>query len=351
MQKFMEKIYLKNLDKLIEKCTELPNTIFCSKAKILAFIILNVRYEAIMKQRCLKCHPYKLVVEMVDASIAFLESICEISFLDSKEEIGKPFGPMEAEHEDLFQKLWVNFNESEYQNRIDRFVHRIKINKLESIVRSSKIIDFGCGHGNFAHALIQCGANFVKGVDFGKDSINYAKNARDKLGVSEEVISFEVASVYKTKEPSGFYDFAIQNGVFHHLENDDLAYREVYRVLKPNGKFWIYTDGSGAISHDLWDYSRKALEEIPSGFILDFLTEMGVETNKRYHLDDGLNAVYKHMSLEDLTSRLGRIGFKFVRRLVGGYDTDFDHDVIEKDYYGIEKFGSGDIRILVQKVS
>ena len=271
--------------------------------------------------------------------------------MDSKEEVGRQFGQMEVEHENLFQKLWVNFNESEYQNRIDRFIHRIKINKLESIVRGSRIIDFGCGHGNFAHALIECGASFVKGIDFGRDSINYAKDARDRLNVSEEVISFEVASVYDTKEPSGFYDFAIQNGVFHHLENDDLAYKEVHRVLKPSGAFWVYTDGSGAISHDLWDYSRKALEEIPSGFILDFLAEIGVETNKRYHLGDGLNAVYKHTLVEDLTSQLGGIGFKFVRRLVGGYDTDFDHDVIEKDRYGIEKFGSGDIRVLFQKVS
>ena len=105
-------------------------------------------------------------------------------------------------------------------------------------------------------------------------------------------------------------------------EHVEVFMKEVYRVLKTNGKFWIYTDGSGAIAPDLWDYSRQVLEEIPSGFILDFLTEMGIETNKKYHLGDGLNAVYKHTSLADLTSQLGRIGFKFVRRLVRGYDTD-----------------------------
>ena len=128
-----------------------------------------------------------------------------------------------------------------------------------------------------------------------------------------------------------------------------MAYEEVYRVLKPDGCFWIYTDGSKAISHDLWDYSRKALEKIPSEFILDFLKELGIETNKRYHLGDGLNAVYKHNTLESLTSQLSGIGFKFIRRLVGGYDTDFDHDAIDSDRYGLEKFGSGDIRIIVQK--
>ena len=60
IKSLMQKIYLKNLDKLIEKCAELPNTVFFSKAKILVFIVLNMRYEVIMKQRELRHHPYKL---------------------------------------------------------------------------------------------------------------------------------------------------------------------------------------------------------------------------------------------------------------------------------------------------
>ena len=99
------KIYLKNLDKLAEKCAELPNTVFFSKAKILAFVILNMRCEVIMKQRDLKRHPYEPVAEMINTIISFLESMCEIDFLDNKEEISKPFGQMEMEHENLFNKL------------------------------------------------------------------------------------------------------------------------------------------------------------------------------------------------------------------------------------------------------
>ena len=76
----MKKIYIKNLDKLIETCAALPNTVFFSKAKILALIILNMKYEVIMKQRDLKRHPYELVAEMIDTSISLLESMCEISF-------------------------------------------------------------------------------------------------------------------------------------------------------------------------------------------------------------------------------------------------------------------------------
>ena len=38
------------------------------------------------------------------------------------------------------------------------------------------------------------------------------------------------------------------------------------------------------------------------------------------------------------------------RRLTGGVPTDFDHDAIAADPFGQEKFGSGDIRVLVQKL-
>ncbi len=121
-------------------------------------------------------------------------------------------------------------------------------------------------------------------------------------------------------------------------------------MLKPGGWFWVYTDGQGAVSHELWDASVHILREVPHEFILEVLDSLGVEVNKRYHLGDGLNAVYRHTTWEELTARLERLGFGEFRRLVGGFPTDFDHDVIEQDPYGVEKFGSGDLRLLAQKV-
>ena len=43
-----------------------------------------------------------------------------------------------------------------------------------------------------------------------------------------------------------------------------------------------------------------------------------------------------------------KIGFKFVRQLKGGYETDFDKPYI-KDKYFNQKFGSGDLRLLFKK--
>jgi hypothetical protein len=83
--------------------------------------------------------------------------------------------------------------------------------------------------------------------------------------------------------------------------------------------------------------------------VLEVLDFLGVETNKRYHLGDGLNATYRHTSWADLVARLEGYGFAEFRRLTGGFPTDFDHDVLEADPYGREKFGEGDIRLLARK--
>jgi len=348
----MEKIYLSELDKLKNLADNIPNTKMMAQAKILTLVILNMRYEPISINQNLKTHPYILVNDLVKNSISFLSAMNEIKYIEdpSSEIIKKQNLKLEQEHEELFQKLWVKFSIDEYKKRIERYVYRLQINGLnQGILNESKCIDFGCGHGNFAHALLKAGAKYVYGIDFGKNNILYAKNARDRLGIQPDQIEFKVETVYNVSKDNNSFDFAIQNGVFHHLEDEDAAYNEVWRVLKPNGLFWIYSDGYGSIKNDLWETSKYILKEIEYDFIISYIDSLNIETGKKYHLGDGLNAIYRYTTWDDLTKRLSKYGFGNFKRLVGGFPTDYDHDVIAKDKYGKEKFGEGNIRILAQK--
>jgi SAM-dependent methyltransferase len=349
----MKKIYLAELEALKHLSDNIPDTPMIAFAKIIALVVLNMRYEKIMLDRNLKSHPYILVNDIVKESQSFLTTMQQISFIEAP--CAPCFSPneksMEDGHEELFQKLWIDFSEQEYKSRIERYVYRLKINGLaDGWLKGFKCIDFGCGHGNFAHALIRAGADFVYGVDVGKDSIEYAIKARDTLMVKPEQIEFKIESVYNVSCECNSFDFAIQNGVFHHLEDEDAAYKKVLDVLKPGGWLWIYTDGEGSIAGDLWDVSRHILKAVPYEFVISCLKFMNIETGKRYHLGDGLNAIYRRTTWKDLTGRLRKLGFGNFRRLVGGYATDFDHDVIAADKYGKEKFGEGDLRILCQLI-
>ncbi len=349
----MEKTYLQHLKQLHKFADEIPNTPMMALAKITALIMLNMRYERVMLNRDLDTHPYILVSELIRDAYSLLSAWREISFIEdpAASVLQRKEMDLEARHQALFQQLWTKFSVEEYKQRIQRYVHRLCINGLgDGYLKGFKCIDFGCGHGNFAHALIREGAAFVYAIDYGPENIEYASKVRDQLGIEPSQIEFEVECVYDVSKESNYVDFAIQNGVFHHLEDEDAAYREVWRVLKPGGWFWIYTDGAGGISHDLWDASAHMLCDIPQEFIISHLDYLNMETGKRYHLGDGLNATYRHTTWAELTERLSRLGFGNFRRLVGGFPTDFDHDVIAADKYGREKFGEGDLRLLAQKV-
>lgn len=329
----------------------LPNTRMLATAKVTACAALNMRWEKLMVDRELTESPLPRVEELIADARRQLEAWADAAFIEGSEPqpLTAPSPEMEERHHDLFQELWVNFDEADYDDRIARYSHRLEINGLaDGFLNGKRVIDFGCGHGNFLHACLRAGAASGLGIDYGEDAIRYAQAAAERLGV--ENLEFRLESVYGVNVADASFDFAIQNGVFHHLDDEDRAYREVHRVLEPGGWFWIYTDGAGAVSHDLWDASVRILREVPHPFILEVLDFLGVETNKRYHLGDGLNAVYRHTTWEALTERLEGYGFGNFRRLTGGFPTDFDHDVLEADPYGVEKFGSGDLRLLAQKV-
>jgi SAM-dependent methyltransferase len=350
----LEKIYLQRLEELKRIADAIPNTRMMALAKISTLVILNMRYENIMVDRNLGEHPYALVSKYIDDACSLLSGWHEVAFIEdaSSQLIRSQETSLEEGHKQLFQDLWVNFSSEEYVERIERYVYRLRINGLgDGWLKGFRCIDFGCGHGNFAHALIREGAEYVYAIDYGSDNIAYAIKAGERLGVEPSKIEFGVESVYSVPKESDSFDFAVQNGVFHHLEDEETAYMEVYRVLKPGAWVWIYTDGSGAISHDLWDASSYILRDIPHELIISHLDYLNIETGKRYHLGDGLNATYRHETWEGLTERLSMFGFGNFRRLVGGFPTDFDHDVIVQDRYGREKFGEGDLRLLAQKVS
>ena len=249
----------------------------------------------------------------------------------------------------MFQKLWVNYTFDEYKKeRLGRYIKRIEINKIQGLIKNKKIVDFGCGHGNFLMSMIKFKPKKCVGIDYGKNSIDYANKFRKKF-YPDQNISFLIRSVYQSKLKKNYFDFAIQNGVFHHLDYENKAYVEVHRVLKSGGYLWVYTDGGGGIRDFVWDLSQKLLKNIDNNIIQNQIRSIGLTTNKEYHLGDGLSARYRHTDLKGIKAKFKKIGFKYIRQLNGGFKTDFDYPY-SKDKYFRKKFGSGDLRLLFQKI-
>jgi SAM-dependent methyltransferase len=102
-------------------------------------------------------------------------------------------------------------------------------------VTPSHILDYGCGTGGTSRELLeQFHARSVVGVDASRESLDLARTAH-----VDPRLQFHTMS---DLEPSGSFDVAYCNGVFHHVEPDARldALGYVRRSLSAGGYFALF---------------------------------------------------------------------------------------------------------------
>ena len=83
---------------------------------------------------------------------------------------------------------------------------RIKINKIQGLIKNKRIVDFGCGHGNFLMSMLKFKPTECVGIDYGKQSIQYANRYRKRF-FPKHNISFLERSVYQSKLKNNYFEF------------------------------------------------------------------------------------------------------------------------------------------------
>ena len=114
--------------------------------------------------------------------------------------------------------------------------HLAKITKT-----NTRILDLGCGEGLTAAVV------FNRKLDIGLDNHKYFVKLAIDSGVYKKVI---LGDARKIPLPNKSVDLVFSNCVIEHIEEIDKVFSEVYRVLKPGGKFVFTTP-----SHNLYKYS------------------------------------------------------------------------------------------------
>jgi SAM-dependent methyltransferase len=103
---------------------------------------------------------------------------------------------------------------------------------VERSFQPRNILDFGCGTGSAtSHFVAVLRLNNVTGVDVSDPSIELARNRFGTDGVD-----FQVLREFK---PSGQFDLAFCNGVFHHIPLSERAgaVKYIYNAVRPGGLF------------------------------------------------------------------------------------------------------------------
>ncbi len=197
------------------------------------------------------------------------------------------------QHAEWWQKGFTNGADEEYSEQIIPLAR-------ELLSGYDKILDIGSGEGQISRTLCDSGADTAIGVDPTHNQIVEASRrggAALYLRGQAEHLPFR----------SGSFDAAIACLVFEHIEEMDLAIKEVSRILRPKGKFVFFlnhplvqTPGSGWIDDQILDPPEQYWRIGP------YLTEsIGME-----EVDKGVFLPFIHRPLSRYVNALSEAGLK-----------------------------------------
>ena len=151
---------------------------------------------------------------------------------------------------------------------INRVVSKYnKVNKTDTLSKL-KCLDIGCGGGLLSERLARLGAS-VTGIDVTKSSIETAKIHAFNSGLNINYINTDVSAFIK-QDPRKNFDLIIASEVIEHLDNRNLFFKEVSKLLKNKGILILTTINKTALSLLLAKFmAENILKLLPKG-IHDF---------------------------------------------------------------------------------
>ncbi len=96
------------------------------------------------------------------------------------------------------------------------------------------VLDCGCGPGAITLGIAECIApGAVMGVDFVASQVERAIATATSAGIKN--IAFQTADCYSLPFDDNSFDRVFSHALMEHLSDPALAFRELYRVLNPEG--------------------------------------------------------------------------------------------------------------------
>lgn len=110
---------------------------------------------------------------------------------------------------------------------------------LGTIKKGETVLDIGCGAGvdTLVAAIMSGSEGKVVGIDLTSEMLDRARANLEKTSLGN--VSFQEGSAEDLPFSEASFDVVISNGVFNLVPNKTKALKEVFRVLKPNGRFLL----------------------------------------------------------------------------------------------------------------
>ena len=203
-------------------------------------------------------------------------------------------------------------------------IFRDRLHLPSQMFRGAHILDMGCGTGEHTAVYASWGA-FVSGVEFNPLSIERLRWIFERYGLSDQLITLEPVSIHDWTPPSGpTYDFAISDGVLHHLADAHEGFMKLAGGVKRGGFVVISTAPlPGAeqrwLMRQLIQRFASSLEEaitlVKQWFpeYLDRATRLGHRTTEQVVSDNFLTPQNQPLPIETVLEWLAEAGLSLYR--------------------------------------
>ncbi len=128
-----------------------------------------------------------------------------------------------------YEKIGINYN---LTRRADEFLVKRLADHLEP-KKSGKYLDIGCGTGNYTIALSRLGLELT--------GIDPAETMLAEASAADSDVVWKKGRVERIPAADGSFEGVLATLTIHHWKSLKKSFAEINRVLKPNGRFVIFT--------------------------------------------------------------------------------------------------------------
>jgi len=156
----------------------------------------------------------------------------------------------------------------------------IELGRSLRIEPQMHLLDVGCGIGGPARYLAETYECRITGVDLTDEFVEVARALTDRCGLDDR-IDFHQASALALPFDEGSFDAAYMIHVGMNIEDKHTLFAEVWRVLKPGGRFVVYDImrvGDAPLNYPMpWAMNKETSFVETPGFYNKTLSAAGFE--------------------------------------------------------------------------
>ncbi|UGY11398.1 class I SAM-dependent methyltransferase [Phyllobacterium pellucidum] len=160
----------------------------------------------------------------------------------------------------------------------------IELGRSLRIEPQMHLLDVGCGIGGPARYLAETYECRITGVDLTDEFVEVARALTDRCGLDDR-IDFHQASALALPFDEGSFDAAYMIHVGMNIEDKHTLFAEVWRVLKPGGRFVVYDImrvGDAPLNYPMpWAMNKETSFVETTGFYSKTLSAAGFETQAK----------------------------------------------------------------------